>query len=134
MPQLFKSIYFPDYNPDNKESKSFTLAFSEKDLDLYELLKSTSSLEMRSLLSSYSLKDLTDKANQEHLPLNTYCLWIIRKSLILDGKGSNSPRKQLSLFGIDPIHVTFEGGKNLPLQSWYPYLEGYSPDFVEHII
>lgn len=134
MPQLFKAVYFPDYKSENQESKSFTLAFSEKDLDLYDLLKSTSSLEMRGLLSSYSLKDLTDKANQEHLPLNTYCLWIIRKSLILDGKGSNDARKQLSLFGIDPIHVTFEGGKNLPLQSWYPYLEGYSPDFVEHII
>lgn len=135
MSQLFKSVYFPDYESANQESKSFTLAFSEKDLDLYELLKSTSSLEMRSLLSSYSLKELTEKANQEHLPLNTYCLWKLRKQLYQKStNGNNKSSNQLPLIEFDPLHVTFEGGKKLPLQSWYPYLEGYSPEFVEQII
>lgn len=35
---------------------------------------------------------------------------------------------------INPIHSTFRGGINDPVQSWYPYLEGYSPDFVRYII
>lgn len=134
MSQLFKSIYFQDYESENSDSKSFTLAFSEKDADLYELLKNTSSLEVRSLLSVYSFSELKNKADQEHLSLNTYCLWKIRKDVQPKASNGNGHNKQLVMFGIDPIHVTFEGGKNLPLQSWYPYLEGYSPDFVEHII
>ncbi len=133
MPQLFKSIYFPDYNSDNKESKSFTLAFSDKDQDIYELLRTSSSLEVRSLLSVFSFSELIDKANQESLPLNTYCLWKIRKNL-QKITSQNKTNIQTNLFPLDPVQVTFEGGKNLPLQSWYPYLEGYSPDFVEHII
>jgi len=58
MSQLFKSIYFQDYESENSDSKSFTLAFSEKDADLYELLKNTSSLEIRSLLSVHSFSEL----------------------------------------------------------------------------
>ena len=30
--------------------------------------------------------------------------------------------------------VTFENSKNIPFQRWYPYIEGYSPDFVKKII
>lgn len=134
MSQLFKSVYFPDYNPNDSEYKSFTLAFSDKDNDLYDLLKNTSSLEVRSLLSTTSFSELQQKAEQEHLSLNTYCLWKIRKNLKPMNTNGNGTNKQLALFGIDPIHVTFEGGKDLPLQSWYPYLEGYSPDFVEYIV
>lgn len=49
-------------------------------------------------------------------------------------KQNDKSQRQINLFGIDPIHATFKGGKDLPLQSWYPYLEGYSPDFVKYII
>jgi hypothetical protein len=132
MSQLFKSIYFPDYR--DQDSKSFTLAFSEKDLDLYDILKNISSLEIRSLLSAQTFKDLTDKADQEHLALNTYCLWKLRKNFSQNHTNEEGSNGQLPLLKIDPIHVTFEGGKKLPLQSWFPYLEGYSPDFVTHIV
>jgi tRNA G10 N-methylase Trm11 len=30
----------------------------------------------------------------------------------------------------DPIHVTFSGGAKDPFCRWYPYLEGFSPEFV----
>jgi DNA modification methylase len=30
--------------------------------------------------------------------------------------------------------VTFVNSKNVPFQRWYPYIEGYSPDFVSSII
>lgn len=30
--------------------------------------------------------------------------------------------------------VTFVNSKNVPFQRWYPYIEGYSPDFVTTII
>lgn len=134
MAQQFKSIYFQDYESDNSDSRSFTLAFSDKDSDIYEALKNASSLEVRSLLEVQTFEELKNLADNEHLPLNTYCLWKIRKSVKTTNKNSHSISDQLDLFGLDPIHVTFEGGKDLPLQSWYPYLEGYSPNFVEHII
>ena len=30
--------------------------------------------------------------------------------------------------------VTFVNSKNVPFQRWYPYIQGYSPDFVKTII
>jgi DNA modification methylase len=35
---------------------------------------------------------------------------------------------------VDPIQTTFSGGKEDPFNRWFPYLEGYSPDFVEAIL
>lgn len=35
---------------------------------------------------------------------------------------------------IDPVHATFRGGAKDPFRRWYPYLEGYSPEFVETIL
>ena len=37
-------------------------------------------------------------------------------------------------FVVDPSHVTFQGGKEDPFCRWYPYLEGYSPEFVLSIL
>ena len=34
----------------------------------------------------------------------------------------------------DPLHVTFSGGARDPFNRWYPYLEGYSPEFVRTIL
>lgn len=34
----------------------------------------------------------------------------------------------------DPIHVTFAGGAKDPFCRWYPYLEGYSPEFVRTVL
>jgi hypothetical protein len=34
----------------------------------------------------------------------------------------------------DPLSVTFRGGSQEPFHTWYPYLEGYSPDFVRAVI
>lgn len=45
--------------------------------------------------------------------------------------------RQLYLPGIsiiNPIHATFKGGQSEPLHLWYPFLEGYSPKFVENIL
>src|SRR5687768_9172445 len=35
---------------------------------------------------------------------------------------------------VDPIHATFVGGAKDPFCRWYPYLEGYSPEFVRAIL
>lgn len=51
-----------------------------------------------------------------------------------------SARHQLGLFGaklpdiLHPSQVTFAGGADEAGHLWYPYLEGYSPEFVRHIV
>src|SRR5262249_35637448 len=32
------------------------------------------------------------------------------------------------------LQATFRGGRGSPLHDWYPYLEGYSPEFVRSLI
>lgn len=34
----------------------------------------------------------------------------------------------------DPLSATFRGGSKEPFHTWYPYLEGYSPDFVKTVL
>jgi hypothetical protein len=34
----------------------------------------------------------------------------------------------------DSLAATFRGGKQEPFHTWYPYLEGYSPDFVRTVL
>ena len=34
---------------------------------------------------------------------------------------------------IDPIDATFRDSARAPLHSWFPYLEGYSPRFVDSV-
>jgi len=54
---------------------------------------------------------------------------------VLDSDNSVSQNEtQYRSFGADPIQSTFRGGKSEPLHLWYPYLEGYSPEFVREII
>lgn len=120
--QNFKSIYFTDLKNNPKPLQSLTLSFSEDDKVIFKSIEFLSSHEIRKIIGVTSYKELESKAQKEGLNISRYCLWRIKKKL--DGN-------QIKL---NPIHATFKGGKELPLQSWYPYLEGYSPDFVKYII
>jgi tRNA G10 N-methylase Trm11 len=122
--QDYKSLYFPDLRDDEGSSKSLTLAFSENENDLFNQVKHLSSHSVRKIIGCNTYKDLERKSKEESLPINRYCIWRMSKEL---KSGKND-------FELDPIHTTFQGHKSFPLQSWYPYLEGYSPDFVEYII
>lgn len=124
--QEFKSIYFPDLRATAESSKSLTLAFSENEQDLFESIKHLSSHDMRKLIETPTFGDLEKKAEQEGLPINRYCIWKLKKNL----RNKNKKKE----FGLDPIHTTFQSSKEIPLQGWYPYLEGYAPDFVKYII
>ncbi|MDO8579605.1 MAG: hypothetical protein Q7R72_01905, partial [bacterium] len=124
--QIFKAVYFTDFKDRDTKSKSFTLAFSEDEKEVFQSIQSLSSHELRKVLQVSTFKELEDNAKNEGLPINRYCIWKLKKTISKSETGTN--------FKIDPIHTTFRGGKELPLQSWYPYLEGYSPDFVKHII
>ncbi len=61
---------------------------------------------------------------------------------IAQSRPRSRSRTSPSLFGltasgvslnIEPLDATFRDSHRAPLHSWYPYLEGYSPRFVEQV-
>lgn len=81
---------------------------------------------------------LQQGAEGEQLAINTYCLRLLRQKqrtvreasaqYILPGIGEEGS------IVFEAIQATFKGGQTEPLHRWYPFLEGYSPRFVEQII
>jgi len=135
--QQYKAVYFPDFPAESSNQKSVTIAFGKRTEALFETLKELSSAEMRQVLGTDSYLTLASAAQDEGLALNSYCLRKLQESV--DAIRENAG--QLSLFGLqpeqqifDPLAVTFKGGALSPFVRWYPYLEGYSPQFVETII
>lgn len=82
--QIFKAVYFPDYKTVNPKAKGFILAFGERNKDLYRAISPLDSLGLRQLLGTDSFVDLEKRAKEEGLPVNTYCLWYLRKNLEID--------------------------------------------------
>lgn len=79
--QIFKAVYFSDYKETNPKAKGVILAFGERNKDLYNNVANLGSNELRNLLGTDSYIELEQRAQQEGLPVNTYCLWYLRKNL-----------------------------------------------------
>ena len=136
MTQKYKAVYFPEHPADTSQKKSLTLAFGKKTDELYKYVKDLSSAELRQLLRD-DYQALVSKAKADDLPLNTYCLRQLKHTVNLIRERA----VQLQLPGVDaktelfdPVTVTFKGGRKEPFARWYPYLEGYSTQFVESIL
>ena len=136
MTQKYKAVYFPEHPADTSQKKSLTLAFGKKSDELYKYVKDLSSAELRQLLGD-DYQTLVVNAEADDLPLNTYCLRQLKGAVNLIREHA----VQLQLPGVDaktelfdPVTVTFKGGKKEPFARWYPYLEGYSTQFVESIL
>ena len=136
MTQKYKAVYFPEHPADTSQKKSLTLAFGKKTDELYKYVKDLSSAELRQLLRD-DYQALVSNAEADDLPLNTYCLRQLKHTINLIREGA----VQLQLPGVDaktelfdPVSVTFKGGRKEPFARWYPYLEGYSTQFVESIL
>lgn len=137
MSQRFKTVYFSDYPAESARRKNLTLAFGEKDGDVYELVQGMSSHELRELIAHPSFTSLQQAAADEELPINTYCLRLLRqKHRALRETSIQHPLPGLAEadFVFEPIQTTFKGSQTEPLHRWYPFLEGYSPRFVEEIL
>lgn len=138
MTQQFKSIYFHDYPGEQASEKNVTLAFGKKDASLYDTVQTLSSHELRELIGYHRYTDLKEAAERQKLSINKFCLEVLRERV----NGPVRPADQPFIpglidsteFDVDPIQTTFRGGEAEPLHLWYPYLEGYSPQFVEAII
>ena len=84
--QVFKAVYFSDYKETNSRARGVILAFGERNKDLYKSIANLASNELRNLLGTDSFVELEQRANEEGLPVNTYCLWYLRKNLVAEAE------------------------------------------------
>src|SRR3989338_9378315 len=82
--QIFKAVYFSDYKEMNPKAKGVVLAFGERNIDLYKSVADLWSNELRNLLGTDSYLELEQRAQQDGLPINTYCLWYLRKNFSIE--------------------------------------------------
>jgi RMKL-like, methyltransferase domain len=135
--QTFKNVYFADCPPASSGRSSLTLAFGRDDEDIFRAVRHLSSETVRQALGYQSFRTLQVDAQQQDRTVNSFCLAILRAKLD-DTAPSDQPYlpgfEASNPIAIDPIQATFNGGRYEPLHEWYPYLEGYSPSFVETVI
>jgi hypothetical protein len=120
--QFAKAVYYSDYASDN-DNKTFSIAFTVDEEKYYSKIAGLSSYELKRLLGCDTYAQLKTQAERDGRSVNQYAKRTIMQSL----KSNNVPFFQIK-------DVTFLGGKNMPFQRWYPYIEGYSPSFVTSII
>jgi len=132
MSQNYKTIYYADHPGKNAKQRKLTLAFGNSDKEVYNKISPLSSQEIRSLLGYKSYSTLKAGAEFEHLALNTYCTRLLRDKIVNEIKEGG--QLYLTQIFTDPIQSTFRGGGSEPLHNWYPFLEGYSPQYVKDII
>ena len=139
MKQIYKSVSFPKAFNKQKETKVLKLAFSDKDAETASFIRGLDSSQVRNLLNNKSIEELHEKANYENRSLNNTCLLLIKENLI---KYKIKNNNQLDLFIANPANslhletpsVTFKNNKRRSIFNWYPYIEGFSYDFVEEIL
>ncbi len=118
--QKFKSISFTDKR--NNKSKVVPIAFTEKEQNLYTLVNKLSSQEIRNIIGYSDYSELCVAAEQDKRNVSQFIKFLLDKAL----------QKNDGI--IAASDVTFKSSKTIPFNRWYPYIEGYSPDFVKTII
>jgi len=136
MAQDFKTVYFPDHPAESARRRNVKIAFGAADQGLFRDVKPLTSQELRDLLGFDSFADLQAAATSDELSVNAFCIRRLRRAHGTDTPPQNllPGFKMVGAGGIDPIQATFRGGKSEPLHRWFPYLEGYSPEFVQKVL
>ena len=101
------------------------------------MIRHLSSDSLRTALGYESFLTLQNDARAEDRSLNAFCLSILRRQLEANGHSGAAWLPGFEAenpIAFDPIQATFNGGHHEPLHEWYPWLEGYSPAFVESVI
>lgn len=122
--QFYKSIYFSDFPAEYSKDKSITLAFSEPEVPFYSKVKEMSTQEIKELIGIKTYKQLALFADKQERSINQVVKRLIKQNLSEVDKVNGMSKKD----------VTFVKSKDTPFQRWYPYIEGYSPDFVKSLI
>jgi tRNA G10 N-methylase Trm11 len=122
--QFYKAVYFSDYPAEDSKDKSITLAFSEPEVPYYSKVKDMTTQEIKELIGIKSYKQLVLFADKEERSINQVVKRLIKQNLPKIDK----------INGVDKKDVTFVNSKDIPFQRWYPYIEGYSLEFVKSLI
>lgn len=122
--QNFKSLYFSDYPSEDANERSITIAFNNDEMIYYDKIKNMSTQELKELIGYDNYADILHLAETEERSINRTIKRLIKQN-------TDSESQNISFTERD---VTFFNSKNIPFQRWYPYIEGYSPDFVKSLI
>jgi DNA modification methylase len=123
--QRSKTIYFHDYQTAAGERTGLTIPFP--DTQTFRYVEHLSSFRLRELLGFENYTDLESAARAAGTAIATFARNILLK------KRAAAPHSDITETAVG-IQSTFQGGKGSPLHDWYPYLEGYSPDFVRTVL
>src|SRR5690606_31019430 len=104
-----------------------TMPFPDSLRAAYASVAHLSSYAIRELIGYDSFAQLEADAKRNQTSTATYARDLLMKQVQI-AKGHQAVDYRLSL------QATFQGGRGSPLHDWYPYLEGYSPEFVNSII
>jgi tRNA G10 N-methylase Trm11 len=122
--QYYKAVYFSDYPSEESKDKSVTLAFNEPEVPYFMKVKDMTTQEIKELIGIQTYKQLSLFADKQERSINQVVKRLIKQNLsdidIKDGMTKND--------------VTFIRSKEIPFQRWYPYIEGYSTEFVKTLI
>lgn len=129
--QTFKSLYFSDF-PGADAGRTLTLAIGASDAEFARTIQSLSSCELRTILGHESFEDVRSAAEGETSKVNAYCIRRLQTWYAARERLEGQPL--LPLLEDSHIYATFRSGKTAPLHRWYPFLEGYSPEFVHQIL
>jgi tRNA G10 N-methylase Trm11 len=122
--QFYKAVYFSDYPAEDSKDKSITLAFSEPEVPYYSKVKEMTTQEIKELIGIKTYKQLALFADKQERSINQVVKRLIKQNLSEVDKVNGMSKKD----------VTFVKSKDTPFQRWYPYIEGYSLDFVKSLI
>jgi DNA modification methylase len=122
--QFYKAIYFSDYPAKDSKDKSITLAFNEPEVPYYSTIKEMTTQEIKELIGIKTYKQLALFADKQERSINQVVKRLIKQNL----------SEFYNVNGMSKKDVTFIKSKNIPFQRWYPYIEGYSTDFVKSLI
>lgn len=117
--QNFKTVSFADNN--TGRSKVVSISFTEKEDSIFFKIAKLSSQEIRKIISIDSYQRLCESAEADNRPISQFIKNKLNKAL----------DHGIPFAASD---ITFKSSKTIPFQRWYPYAEGYSPDFVTSII
>lgn len=125
--QLTKTVYFRDYPSSGERRSGLTISFPDSEAALYGYVERLSSYTVRRIIGYELFAELEQAASHAQSPVATYVRALIAKNANGHVQEKGADRRTA-------LQATFRGGKGSPLHDWFPYLEGYSPDFVGSII
>lgn len=126
MTQGYKTVYFADYAKDAATRSGLTISFGQTDRRLFQAVSGLSSYAIRRAIHHDNFAEVQMAAEKANVPTASYVRDRLRASLAISKSDDD---------GFDVgLQSTFAGGRGSPLHGWFPYLEGYSPDFVREII